>query len=365
MNANTAEQMNIIHLAENPGKLLQAWQLLQTQHAGPMPLRARDAAQQLGVTEAQLVASRCGEDVTRLTADWPEMIKGLPKLGRIMSLVRNEHIVHERKGEYGHISFEGHGGKIGVVANEAIDLRIFLYRWSVAFAIKDLLKDGGERLSLQFFDKYGMAIQKIFLLEDSNKQAYSDFVEKYKDQNQACYQPVEILPQPEPTVPDTEIDLEGLRQTWAELKDTHDFYPMLKKFNVSRLQALRLGGEQWAVPVKRDSAKYILETASQTQLPIMVFVGNDNILQIHTGKIDRVKPIHGWLNVLDENFNLHLKEEAIETAWVVRKPTVDGIVTALELYDKQEKLIVTFFGKRKPGIPEDLKWRELAESLVK
>ena len=60
-----------------------------------------------------------------------------------------------------------------------------------------------------------------------------------------------------------------------------------------------------------------------------------------------------------------IKEEAIETAWVVRKPTVDGIVTALELYDKEEKLIVTFFGKRKPGIPEDLKWRELAESLVK
>lgn len=361
----TATQNNIVHLAENPAKLLQAWQQLQTQHPGPMPLRARDAANSLGVSEAQLVATRCGQGVTRLKADWPTFINRLPELGHVMSLVRNDSIVHERKGEYGHISFEGPGGKIGVIANDSIELRIFLYRWDSLFAISDPLPDGKTRLSLQIFDKNGTAIQKIFLTDKSNEAAYHQMVLDYTDPNQESVQAVEVAAKAAPTVPDTDIDIEGLRENWKDLKDTHDFYPMLRKFHVGREQALRLGGAQWAQPVSRESTAFILETAAKTALPIMVFVGNSNIVQIHTGPIEKVKPIHGWLNVLDPDFNLHLKEEAVAHAWVVRKPTVDGMVTSLELYDHHEELIVTFFGKRKPGIPEDLTWRALAESLVK
>jgi putative hemin transport protein len=75
--------------------------------------------------------------------------------------------------------------------------------------------------------------------------------------------------------------------------------------------------------------------------------------------------LHGWLNILDPDFNLHVQEQAIASAWVVRKPTVDGIVTSLELYAHDESLILTVFGKRKPGIPENLTWRALVESGVK
>lgn len=382
---------NIIQLAENPATLLAAWQQLQNEHKGPMPLRARDAANQLGVSEAQLLASRCGDDVIRLNNEWTDMILKMPELGRVMSLVRNDYAVHEKKGEYGHINFEGPQGKIGVVANEAIDLRIFLYRWHVAFAVVDEVRNkaetqkiaaelgmnpndtrliaaadtGNKRFSLQFFDKQGNSIQKIYLLaEGGNKEAYDNFVKQFTAADQSPEQILEPAAAAPVAKPDAEIDAEALRQEWSALKDTHDFYMMLRKYGVERMQALRLGGSALAEPVALTSVREVLETASATALPIMVFVGNDNILQIHTGKVVRIKPIHGWLNVMDPDFNLHLREEAIAYAWVVRKPTVDGMVTALELYDKKEHLIATFFGKRKPGIPEDLTWRALAESLV-
>ncbi|MNY03696.1 Hemin transport protein HemS [compost metagenome] len=50
-------------------------------------------------------------------------------------------------------------------------------------------------------------------------------------------------------------------------------------------------------------------------------------------------------------------------AWVARKPTRDGIVTSLELFDTEGEMVALFFGKRKPGNPELEAWREVAASL--
>ena len=67
--------------------------------------------------------------------------------------------------------------------------------------------------------------------------------------------------------------------------------------------------------------------------------------------------------MLDQGFNLHLREDHIEDAWIVRKPTVDGEVTSLELFDADKRNLVMFFGERKPGQPEIEAWRELLAAL--
>ncbi|HEU5291556.1 MAG TPA: ChuX/HutX family heme-like substrate-binding protein, partial [Cyclobacteriaceae bacterium] len=65
------------------------------------------------------------------------------------------------------------------------------------------------------------------------------------------------------------------------------------------------------------------------------------------------------------DFNMHLKGNDIHTVWVVKKPTTDGIVTGIEVFDNKKNMIVQFFGLRKPGIPELNRWRELVDSLPK
>jgi putative hemin transport protein len=106
-----------------------------------------------------------------------------------------------------------------------------------------------------------------------------------------------------------------------------------------------------------------LTQAAANALPIMVFVGNKGMLQIHTGEVRNVVDARGWLNVLDPDFNLHVREEAIAQSWIVRKPTVDGTVTALECFDANGNQLVQLFGKRKPGIPELEEWRTLAQHI--
>ena len=54
----------------------------------------------------------------------------------------------------------------------------------------------------------------------------------------------------------------------------------------------------------------------------------------------------------------------MEDAWIVRKPTSDGEVTSLELFDAAGDNIAMFFGERKPGKAELPQWRQLADSLA-
>ncbi len=53
-------------------------------------LRIRDCAEELGVSEAELLATTVGEYTTLLNGDWTVFLQRLPQLGRIMSLTRND-----------------------------------------------------------------------------------------------------------------------------------------------------------------------------------------------------------------------------------------------------------------------------------
>lgn len=333
-----------------------AWRELQEQKPA---VRTRDAAVLFGVSEAQLTASGCGDTATRLTGDWARLIEALPDLGPVMALTRNDHAVHEKIGQYRHIRIIGN---IGLVLGEQIDLRLFLNHWHYAFAVSEDTRSG-LRHSLHFFDSDGSAVHKIYLTEHSDRRAYDALVAAWRSSDQSPQQPVlGRLPVASPH-PDHSIDVEGFRAHWRALRDTHDFHYLLKAFGVTRTQGLRLGGTEFARPVATDAAPTLLHAIAEQSLNLMVFVSNPGVVQIHTGPVKNLKATEAWFNVLDDDFNLHLRQEDVASAWVVTKPTVDGPVTSLELYDSAGNAIAWLFGKRKPGQPENPAWRALAMTL--
>src|SRR5690554_1309382 len=122
--------------------------------------RIRDAAQQLGVSEAELVAT--GDQNIALKPEFQDILNEIQALGYVMALTRNDHAVHERKGIYTKATFHGH---IGLVVNPDIDLRLFMNAWHFGFAVHE-----DERQSLQFFDQDGEAVHKIYLTEQSDME---------------------------------------------------------------------------------------------------------------------------------------------------------------------------------------------------
>ena len=339
--------------------LYQAWQQLRKEQAG---MRARDAALALGVSEAELTASRLTVDSVRLRPDWPVLLPALESLGYVMALTRNEHCVHERKGHYREVTVMP-SGLMGMVVSADIDLRLFMAGWDSVFAVEEETPRGTQR-SIQIFDQQGTAVHKVFLTPTSHLEAWPALVERLRMPQQTAELNLQPLPPAEALKADELIEVEGLREAWSQLKDTHHFFALLRKFGTARPQALRLAGREWAEPLAPELLPELLVEAGKAQVPIMVFVGNQHCIQIHSGPVRNLRWLDSWFNVLDPEFNLHLKTTGVVSLWRVRKPSSDGIITSWEAFDANGNLVVQLFGARKPGIPERNDWRELAESFA-
>lgn len=334
------------------------WETLKAENPN---LRIRNAAEKLGVSEATLLATQVGETVTRLRPEFSAILSEIEKLDKVMALTRNEECVHERKGIYLNPDFSS--PHAGLFVSEDIDLRIFLGHWAKVFAVAEK-SEHGDRKSLQFFGKDGLAIHKIYLTKDSNEVAFDELVAKYKSEDQSTDEPTVEVPLNIDEKADSDIDVAGFQVAWENLKDTHEFFGMLRKFGVTRTQALRLApNENFAKKVEKEVIVKMLEGAASTKLPIMVFVGNRGNIQIHTGLVRKTMWHGDWFNIMDPDFNMHLDMSKIAQTWIVRKPTEDGEVTAVEVFNEMGEIIVQFFGKRKPGIPELKEWKELVASL--
>ncbi len=117
--------------------------------------RIRDAAAEIDVSEADLVACQVGASVTRLENKAEEILSAIEPFGEVMALTRNGACVHERKGVYEGPKFHKMGKmNIGLFVNPDIDLRLFMDHWAHVFAVSEDTKVGLRR-SLQFFDKSG------------------------------------------------------------------------------------------------------------------------------------------------------------------------------------------------------------------
>ncbi|WP_420995303.1 hemin-degrading factor [Cupriavidus sp. 30B13] len=315
-------------------------------------LRIRDRAQRLGVSEAELVAAGCGVAVRQLGGTAQQLFRDLGMLGPVMALSRNDRAVHERHGQYQGIEAEG---PVGIVLGPDIDLRMFFGSWRYFYAVTENGRD-----SVQFFDKAGEAVHKVYRTDATDAAAWQAYVDRHAVDTVA---PVVVEPVAAVAEADAPADAAALRDHWRSLRDTHDFFAMLRQFSVSRLGALRAAGEDLAQRVDDAAVETVLGRAAGSALPIMCFVANRGIVQIHTGPVRKLVRTGPWFNVLDDNFNLHLNTDAVASSWVVNKPTVDGWVTSLELYGAGGELIVQFFGERKPGKPELGAWRALLQSL--
>ena len=333
--------------------------------------RHRDIAVKLGISEGELIAAHVDThppahrlQARRLRAEWPRLIAALETVGEVMALTRNASCVHEKTGVYRHTSANGPAGReMGLVLGGEIDLRIFYSRWAHGFAV-DETTDKGVQRSLQFFDASGTAVHKVFVKPKTDLEAWIELVVDFMAEDRSPG----LIPTPAAHAPsekpDADIDVAGFHQAWASLRDTHEFFGLLKTHGVTRTQALRLAEPRFVRQVDAASAQQVLSGVAAGGTPVMVFVGNPGMIQIHSGPVHKVVVMGPWLNVLDPGFNLHLREDHIASAWVVRKPTSDGLVTSLELFDAQGETIAMFFGERKPGRAELCVWRELIDDLV-
>ncbi|MCX7290176.1 ChuX/HutX family heme-like substrate-binding protein [Janthinobacterium sp.] len=384
-----------------PATLAERWSTLRTEQP---KLQIRDAARALGVSEAQLLATNIGKGVTRLQADGNqprEIMRAALDLGMVQAITRNENGVIETTGVASKFKQAGDkseqadakdpetearqrniaGGYLG----GQIDLRFHFENWKYAFAVEQAGRDEGAvadkdghvgcyafaveqagrdgkpTRSLQFFDANGTAVHKIYLRNEPGVAVYDKLVATFRLPQQSAELNVLAVAPTAAEKPDAEIDVKEFQLAWKDMTDVHQFAQIMREFHLSREQALRLAPAGVVERVTPAALRTLLENAAKDKVAIMVFLGNEGLTQIYSGKIEKTMAAGGFFNVLDPDFNLHIRDTALRSGWVVKR----GGVTSVEFFDNEGTQVVSFFGVRERGKPQPQAWVDLADSLPK
>ena len=361
-----------------PATLAERWSTLRTEQP---KLQIRDAARALGVSEAQLLATNIGKGVTRLQADGNqprEIMRAALDLGIVQAITRNENGVIETTGvaskfkQAGDKSEQADAKKdpetearqrniAGGYLGGQIDLRFHFENWKYAFAVEQAGRDGKPTRSLQFFDANGTAVHKIYLRNEPGVAVYDKLVATFRMPQQSAELNVLAVAPKAAEKPDAEIDVKEFQLAWKDMTDVHQFAQIMREFHLSREQALRLAPAGVVERVTPEALRTLLENAAKDKVAIMVFLGNEGLTQIYSGKIEKTMAAGGFFNVLDPDFNLHIRDTALRSGWVVKR----GGVTSVEFFDKEGTQVVSFFGVRERGKPQPQAWVDLADSLPK
>jgi len=368
----------IANASAAPATLAERWSTLRTEQP---KLQIRDGARALGVSEAQLLATNIGKGVTRLQADGNqprEIMRAALDLGIVQAITRNENGVIETTGVASKFKQAGDkseqadakqdpetqarqrniaGGYLG----GQIDLRFHFENWKYAFAVEQAGRDGKPTRSLQFFDANGTAVHKIYLRNEPRVAVYDKLVATFRMPQQSAELNVLAVAPKAAEKPDAEIDVKEFQLAWKDMTDVHQFAQIMREFHLSREQALRLAPAGVVERVKPEALRTLLENAAKDKVAIMVFLGNDGLTQIYSGKIEKTMAAGGFFNVLDPDFNLHIRDTALRSGWVVKR----GGVTSVEFFDNDGTQVVSFFGVRERGKPQPQAWVDLADSLPK
>lgn len=313
---------------------------IKSAQAAEPKIRERDLARKLGISEGEFTAAWEGDGVTRLTPDLDTILPRLEAVGELMALSRNEHAVHEKIGVYDNYAPRE---RVAMFLGKTMDLRIFRAHWVHAFAVEKTSSETVKR-SIQFFDAHGDAVHKIHFRKTSDLAAWQKLIDDVRMPAGASvpgFAPrAEKAQSPEPT----DDQIAELRQRWAAIEDTHEFQGMIARLGFKRLQAIRVMGDEYTWRVADDAMDSVLNVAANEQVPLMVFVRNPGILQIHSGTVTNIKRTGDWLNVMDPDFHLHLRTTAIAECWAISRPSKEGDVLSVEAYDAEGNRILLVNG---------------------
>jgi putative hemin transport protein len=70
-----------------------------------------------------------------------------------------------------------------------------------------------------------------------------------------------------------------------------------------------------------------------------------------------------WYNVTDPKFNLHLHVDAVAALWHLVKPSTDGDINSIELFDNGGEIMGAAICRTQTRRTELFEWREILRDI--
>jgi putative hemin transport protein len=302
--------------------------------------RPRDAATQLAVSEGEVLALLAGDpahrvQATRLRASWKEMLQSLGGCGPLLALTRNGAASCEQVGRFSHVRERGGSA---VAKGDRLHLRLFLDRWHAAFAVRDT--QDPEAIRLQFFDRGGNEVHQVRAWQGTDRAALLRVIDRFS-------WPAFATP---------------FRGGAATRNACRPLFAAADPGGAPPVAAAP-GRQRVAWRAAPVALCDLLRAVSQAGLRVAIAVGSLGCQQRHSGPLRHLQPLQvqqtSWLHVLDEGFNLHLREDRIRELQVVETATPQGIVTSVLAVGTGGEQIVTLTGERGASGGQHALWRRL------
>jgi len=311
------------------------------------------------LTDVQRIALNA--QATLLDDRFPVLLQRLSELGNLTEVTHNGSALLEKHHVSGSLYSQN---ELTLAPTEAIQLRICYAQWKYGYALEEL-DDAGHTAhhSFQFFDHHGSMIHKIMLNKGKDTESFQQLLRDHA----ACHQRMpehDAIAGENAGIGLSKIDINALRADWAHVQNHEDFIERQKTFDRHRLRKLRMAGKAFAYQVANDSARVILQRMTEFGTAIMTQVGNAGIVQAYCGKIKNIRSKDARLKIMNHGFRMLLREDDIDSIWVAKKPTTDGIVTSLEIFNRQGLQIASFLSKKRNGEPEPREWRDSIMRLM-
>lgn len=161
-----------------------------------------------------------------------------------------------------------------------------------------------------------------------------------------------------------DVTKDELRDHWSKMTDTHEFLlSMLRKLKIGRQAAVHCR-RRLRLKLDNTAAIEMMHASVKSGLPIMCFVGNDGIVQIHPARSSTSSRwVRGSTSSTRPSTCTCVRITSPRSGQANRPrmaTSPPSRFTAL-----QGEMIIQFFSKRKEGSEERAERRDIVESLPK
>jgi len=166
------------------------------------------------------------------------------------------------------------------------------------------------------------------------------------------------------------LDCCNIEGFWRKSRDIHHLVPRLEASGYTLLSALKMLPCDLARQVATSAVGDVLKKCHAESTELMIFVGNEAVVQIHSGKIDKIvqlgKQRRNVIHSTTRDGNRAIFKYNIDDVaqvWAVNKMSQDGVIKSLDIFDKEGNVIFQFFGLREEGKKQPITWINMLDSL--
>ena len=274
-------------------------------------VRIRDAANQLSVSEAELLSTKINEGIDYLKIDnYQSFFDQLFKVDKVMLLIRNDVVVHEKVIEANSLIFSNNQ----ILNKEEHNFPISTFNTDLFAHIffEKKIHQNKTLMSFQFFDYKGDSIIKIYL-KGKDEKLFEDIAHSY--------------------VIEYNYQLQAL-----DKKNTN------QDINNDQIHLQILHNEKYTLnkdcKLDQKLIRIILETASKKKFPIQIHAIGNNAIQYHRGKVKNIMDFGPWINVIDKKFNIHALENQLSKNILSEYLSNDSKHYSIDFFDQSNNYIL-------------------------